>query len=80
MYNIAYMEYHPNAADNGLLVRDMNTGANRGNGNVLWQIKAPIGAPHHEAEGILVKEINRKGIQGINVETLDGGVLYIHLY
>lgn len=69
---IHYLEYH--AASNGddLVVKDSH-------GNILWQIKALVAAPDNESEAIERSPKFDRWVQGINVETIDGGTLYIYL-
>ena len=69
--NIKTLEWHPSAADDDLEVQDDA-------GNVLWKIRALAGAPNNEAEAIETKEINRRGVGGVVIVTIDGGTLYIH--
>lgn len=71
IYRVYYFEWHPNAADDDLEIQD-------GVGNVLWKIRAAIGAPNHESYGIEINRINRMDVAGITVVTIDGGTLYIH--
>jgi len=71
VYRIYYFEWHPNAADDDLEIQDAG-------GNVLWKIRAAIGAPNHESYGIEINKINRMDVSGITVVTIDGGTLYIH--
>ena len=71
-YSVKYLEWHPHDADDDLLVKD-------GLDNILWQIRAPIGAPNSEAYGILTKELNTEKLKDIVIETIDGGTLYIYL-
>lgn len=71
-YDILNFEYHPNAADNDLEIQDTA-------GNVLWKVRAQFSCANHEAANILYREVNRRAITGLNVVTIDGGILYIHL-
>ncbi len=71
-YDILRFEYHPAAADNDLEIQDTA-------GNVLWKIRAQFACANHEAANILEHVINRRATVGINVVTIDGGILYIHL-
>ncbi len=72
VYNIKSIEWHPGAANDDLEVRDSL-------GNMLWKIRALTGALHGESHAIEERSIDRRGVQGINIVTIDGGKLYIHL-
>lgn len=69
---VDYFEWHPNAADDDLLVQD-------GAGNVLFARRAIYGAPNHEAAGVEKSERFGRPVYGINIVTIDGGTLYVHL-
>jgi hypothetical protein len=71
---IQSIEYHPNAADNDVDLEDAS-------GYTLFKCRAPVGAPNHEAEGIIEKVFNPpRNTTGFYLKTIDGGTLYIHLY
>ena len=70
--HIVYLEWHPNATDDDLEVTDAD-------GNMLWKLRATFGAPNSESFGIETSaEINRM-VRGLNVVTIDGGTLYVHM-
>jgi len=73
-YLINYMEWHPNAANDDLEVQD-------GAGNVLWKIRAIAPSSNDETSGIEKTEIGAFPLpaHGLNVVTIDGGTLYVHL-
>ncbi len=71
-YNVKYFEWHPNAEDNDIEIQD-------GNGGVLWKVRAQFAAPNHEASNILYRQVDRRDVDGLNIITIDGGTLYIHI-
>jgi hypothetical protein len=71
-YDIKEFEYHPGAADNDLEIQDTA-------GNVLWKVRAQFACANNEASNILYRTIERRDVKGINVVTIDGGTLYIHI-
>ncbi|MCL6583044.1 MAG: hypothetical protein K6U11_05325 [bacterium] len=72
VYDIKSLEWHPGAANDDLEIRDSL-------GNMLWKIRALAGAPHSESQAIEERRLDRRGVQGINIVTISGGKLYIHL-
>ena len=71
---LKYFEWHPNAADDDLIIKDQN-------GKVLWQIRASAGAPNDESAGILTNDnVGGQAVTVINVEVIDAGTLYIYTY
>lgn len=71
-FSIYYFEWHPTAANQDILVRDSLD-------NLLWMVRAPIGSDNSIAYSILSKQINIEQVNGIVVEVLDGGTLYVYL-
>lgn len=71
-YDILNFEYHPAAEDNDIEIQDTA-------GDVLWKVRAQFACNNHEANNILYRQVNRRAVEGINVATIDGGILYIHL-
>lgn len=72
VYNIKMLEWHPGADNDDLEVRDSH-------GNMLWKVRASMGAPNSEDYAIQERSLNRSGVQDIHIVTIDGGVLYIHI-
>jgi hypothetical protein len=70
--NIKSFEWHPAAASDDLEIQDDA-------GNILWKIRASIGGSNHEDYAAQAKYLNRKGIRGVVIATIDGGTLYIHV-
>jgi hypothetical protein len=71
---IQSIEWHPSAADDDCYIRD-------GGGGLLFKCRAPIAATNSEAEGIIERIFNPpRPANNIDVETIDGGTVYIHLY
>lgn len=68
---IDYMLWEPAAADDDLVVKDSH-------GNILWQIRASAGCPGHEDFAQQKSEHMCRWVNGINIETIDGGMLYIY--
>ena len=66
------MIWYPAAADNDLVVKDSL-------GNILWVTRAITGAPNYESSGAEYINDLDKWVNGINVETIDGGVLKIYV-
>ncbi len=71
-HNIRQFEWHPAAEDNDLEIQDTA-------GNVLWRVRAQFACANHEAANILYRDVDSRAIVGINVVTIDGGILYIHI-
>ncbi len=71
-YDVRQFEWHPNDTDNDLEIRDTA-------GNVLWKVRAQFACANHESSNILYRDVHRRAIVGLNVVTIDGGILYIHL-
>lgn len=70
--NIQAIEFHPGAADDDAYVLD-------GDGNVLFKCRAPIAAANNEAEAVIIKYfIPPRNTEDIDIETIDGGTIYIH--
>ena len=68
--NINFLEWHPNSINDDLLVLD-------GLSNILWKVRAVTACADSESDGILIKDLNRLGVQGLNI-SIDSGTLYIH--
>ena len=68
--NIKFMEWHPAAADNDLLVTDSA-------GTILWKCRAVAAATNGESYAVEEKEFNLQGVDGIYIATIEGGTLYI---
>jgi len=69
---ISKMEFHPNAADNDLIVQD-------GRGKTIWIVRAIAPAANHESSGIEYWENPDpcSPRDGFRLHTLDGGTLYV---
>ena len=67
------IEFHPNAADDDAYIRD-------GDGDMLFKCRAPVAAPNSEAEGVIIRDFDPpRNISDIDIETIDGGTIYIYL-
>lgn len=67
------MEWHPNAVDNDLDVRD-------GGNKTIWKTRTKIAAGANSEEiGIIRRDFgdNGKEFSGFDLETIDGGTLYV---
>ena len=69
---IPSMQWHPNAADNDLIVQD-------GFGNAIWTVRAKTGAPDNESDGIVTwsNPEPQTPFHGLRLHTMDGGKLYV---
>jgi len=67
--NVAFMEWHPSAADDDLLVTDAAS-------RTLWKCRAAGSAANGESAYVEWKEFGYY-TNGIVVSTIDGGTLYI---
>lgn len=74
---IQRIEWHPNAADNDLVIHNRNAEA-------VLTARAAAGAPNHETYGIETWDysdrLNGEGklFAGFDLETIDGGTLYVY--
>jgi hypothetical protein len=66
------MLWYPKTAGDDLLVRDSL-------GNILYAVRASTSCPNKESAGICVQRLNRRGVQGLNIEVMDSGLLLIYL-
>lgn len=71
---IDYMEWHPVAADQDLLIKNEH-------GKVLWQIRSQGIAVNHESDGIeKMPYLEGTIVHAINIVTIDAGTLYIYTH
>jgi hypothetical protein len=71
---VTAVEYHPNAANDDVDLRDSAS-------NSLFLCRAPIGAPNHEAEGIIERRFDPPiPVAGLYLVTIDGGTLYVYYH
>lgn len=68
---IHHFEWFPAAANDDIVVKDNY-------GNILFECRATSGAPNLESFAIEKSEILNQWVQGVNVETIDGGTLLIY--
>jgi len=65
------LEWCPSAVDDDLIILD-------GEGSEIWRIRAAAGAPNCESYGKEILEFSpAKQIRGLDIDTIDGGTLYI---
>lgn len=71
---LKYFEWHPANVNDDLTIKDQN-------GDILWVIRAAAGAANHLSSGILTNDrVAGLAFSALNVETIDGGTLYIYVY
>jgi len=64
------IEYHPAAADNDLLITDLNS-------QVLYKVRAAGAAANGESSYVEAKAFSCF-VNGLIISTIDGGTVYIH--
>ena len=72
MVNVQGMEYHPNAVDNDLIVKDCA-------GTIKWQTRAIAPSNAHQSSGKETWEFGPTIFNGFDLATIDGGTLYVHI-
>jgi hypothetical protein len=69
---IKKMEWHPAAVDNDLVVLDNNSKS-------IFTVRAIYAAANHESAGIESRDFEGLQSHGLNLQTIDGGTLYVYL-
>ena len=71
---IRKLTWHPNAADNDLLIEDAD------GKEEIWRVRATAGAPNNESYGIETKEFSPPArFDGLKITIIDAGTLYVEL-